>query len=387
MTRKERYRELKITLVIAGVLLFSVLLSVNFVSAEFWGCFERGEIIDFCNSAVPDRTCKGNGCFYCMDFYDEENNCYLQGNFNICNGIPRSCSVGSGTAPELDKNPPSFDLINPIEGGIYSDRSFPVIFELDEKADVYYMDNVNRPGRWTRVCNDCTSGNRRRSFRDGFNHLTFRYVDVIGNEGIEDVTFRVDSIKPRISRTDPRRGFASGVFSVEFREENPDSLILRYGNDAEGMREREVDFENECEKGRRGIECETFTDIGDFDGQEILYWFELKDIAGSIVKSRDVFLKVDTTDPEFLTIVEKNGRSVTLELGITEMNFDRAVYEILSDSRPRERTLCSRLRDVVGDFGTCERRIRLREGTHTIALRVRDDAGNSAPEEIIEITV
>jgi hypothetical protein len=361
-----------------------VLMTVSLVSAEFWACFDRGEIIDFCGD-VPDRTCSSsNGCSYCMSQYVEEDDCYWQGNFNVCNRIAQECSIGGGgndgPGPGFDQEPPEFTLIQPEEGGVYSSRSLNVIFDMNEKGDVYFMDNIRRPGRFSRICNDCMSYDRRRSFNEGFNDITFKFHDVVSNTGFHDVTFFIDSKKPRISRTNPRaRSFASGMFDVEFREDFPEELTLFYGNDgAEGVKEYMVDLEGECVEERGRTKCEAEVVLDEYDGESIEYWFELTDIAGSFTESRKTELNVDTTPPQVNLNWEQEGNSVKFLLEVDEMNFDEATYEVTSDRRPRERRLCSRLRDDM-----CMKSIRLRgDGDHDITIRVRDEAGNSIEESL-----
>jgi hypothetical protein len=370
-------------MIVILVMMFVTLFGMQLASAEFWGCFEKGEIIDYCNPAVTDRTCGSDvGCLYCMNDYEEDNNCYNQGNHNVCNGITPDCEeIDIGEGPEIDISPPELLLFSPVEGGIYTSRSVLIDFDLSEKADVYYYDHLDGRDRWNRICRGCFDYSRKRSFSEGLNDLTFRAIDVLGNEMTQDVSFYVDSREPRISRTEPRRGFASGMFNVQFREDNPEYLYLYYGVEGADLRLAEVDMGSECVSGRRGYDCSTNVDLDDYDGEEMVYWFELEDLAGSVDNSRKVYLDVDTTFPDYTLEYTQDGRNVVFILEIKEDNFDEAVYEVNSDSRPRERRLCSRLRD-----GVCEKKVRFSEGTHQIDIRVIDDAGNAVGESI-EITV
>ena len=45
---------------------FIILVLISFVSAEFWACLSKGQILDFCNPKTPDRTC---GSSYGCDAY------------------------------------------------------------------------------------------------------------------------------------------------------------------------------------------------------------------------------------------------------------------------------------------------------------------------------
>jgi hypothetical protein len=363
-------REKIIVLLIGIVFLFSV----SFASADFWSCFNDGQVIDFCNPQINDRTCGSTLCKYCMNNYDEGQDCYSPGNFNQCNAGGGDCSLGSGG---IDSNPPEFTLNNPMQEGLYTERRVIVDFNINEEADVYFTDLLDGRGRWTRICNDCTSGSRSRSFDEGSNHIQFRIKDVVGNEMLHEVEFFVDSKEPRIRRTSPRRGFASGFFEVQFSELNPEKLELHYGNFITGMRVYELDIVSDCVLDRKKYFCDASVDVDDFDGEVIEYWFTLEDIAGNVDDSRIYDLGVDTTFPVVNSIeTEVDGSRFYVTLDITELNFDEVEYIDNSASRPRWRMLCSRLRD-----GVCEKRISLRdEGIHNIGLQVVDDAGNMISE-------
>jgi len=68
----------------------------------------------------------------------------------------------------------------------------------------------------------------------------------------------------------------------------------------------------------------------------------------------------------------QDGNRVTFNFNITEKNFDVIEYMDTSESRPRWRTMCSRLKDD----GTCSKRITFRDGIHDLSIQVVDGAGN-----------
>jgi len=356
------------------MMLVMVVLLVSLVSADFWVCFKKGEFIDFCNPVIPDRTAGSNNYKLCMSNYNEVENCWSPGNWNLCNAQGGNCVVSGNTT--IDSQAPKFNLLKPVEEGLYNKRSILVEFSLDEKADVYYLDLVYGKGRWRRICNDCRPGDpaysRKRSFKEGENFIMFKAIDVIGNEALLNVSFFIDSRKPRIHRTEPRSGFAGGEFRIQYTEDNLDEIELFYGVDG--------DIRNEslsgCLSGKKQW-CSTTVDLEDFDGQEIKYYFSVKDITGNVKESRPRKLDVDTTWPVVNSITWKvDGTRVEFFVNVTEDNLDIIEYYDHGGRRPRWRRICSRLRD-----GICKKRLSLREpGGHSIDFQILDDAGHMVSE-------
>jgi hypothetical protein len=357
---------------IIGSLLF-VLLMIQLAGAEFWACFDKGDRIDYCNPLVRDRSCgASSGCVYCMSEYDENRECYNQGNWMKCNSLEQECGLGES---DIDSDPPNMTVNSPEQGSLHTSRSVLLDIELSEEGSIYYLDNINGRGRWRRLSSRGESYSRRRGFRDGFNNITFKATDSQGAMSYVERTFFVDSRDPRISRTEPRRGFADGNFHIQFTEENPEELILFYGN---SIRQKAVDLENDCYEYRRRQYCDVSVDLDYFDGQEIGYWFELTDVVGNVDKSREVEVDVDTSFPVVNYInYTIDRRYVEFEISVDDDNFDEVNYIDYSDRSPRERRLCSRLRE-----GICESRKSFREGHHEIDLTIMDEAGNSVSESI-----
>lgn len=362
--------------IISIISIITIVLLVNIASAEFWECFNHGEIINYCNPKTPDRTCGGSQCFYCMDSYNSENECFNQGNFNVCNTIPQNCGNRTGTM-QIDTTPPELTIFSPEQGSIHSSRSIQLALALNERSDVYYIDNNNNRGRWTRVCKNCFSYDNKRSFKEGLNNLTFKASDAVNNEAFFNIDFYIDSKKPRISKALPRRGFASGFFEVQFKEENPSSLILYYGGN--GFNNvHDLNIQEECILEKTKYICETFTNVEAYDGSALTYWFNLTDIAGASHSSKPITLDVDTTSPIINSVenlIESNR--VTLKIFVTEENLESVEYKDNSASSPRFRRLCSNLKD-----GVCERKITLSEGSHLVDIQVTDEAGNSVGTSI-----
>jgi hypothetical protein len=374
--------EKKVITIIAAMIL--VILLVNIVSADFWGCFNKGEKIDFCNPKVNDRTAPSDGYSVCFKDYNETRECYNQGTLSKCNRAG-GCSYLGGNST-LDANPPELVVNSPAQDGLYTSRSVLIDLGLDERSDIYYYDNIYGRNRWTRICNDCNAGDpaysRKRSFKEGFNNLTFRAVDVVGNEVNFTRTFVVDSRVPRIHRTQPRSGYASGVFEVQYTEDNLKVATLFYGNEDTGMREVNL---TGCESGSKEW-CDVDVDLSDYNNQKIEYYFILEDIAGNIKKSQmRRNLKVDTVFPVLNNPdsfwsqgAGRYSRYIYFEFNVSEENLDEISYTYLdSRNRTRERRLCSRLRN-----GICETKKSFRKGEHDLGIMIIDKAGNAIGDSI-----
>lgn len=359
-------------------LAFTILL-IALASAEFWACFSKAEKIDFCNPKTPDRTCGNQQCMYCMDSYDEVNNCYQQGNFNVCNNVEQECSTGSNLSdPILDIEPPVLTVNKPVEDEIYNSRSLLTEIFMDEKGDLSYYDNLDGGGRWTRLCQNCMSYNRKRSFKEGLNDITIRGMDVVGNEMFYNLSFYIDGHSPRLLRYNPRRGFASGMFDVLFKEQNPETLVLHFGNVGSGMNMQGISLLEDCTLTKDKYFCKVEQDLSLYDGEQISYWFELTDIAGNIVSHKPIMLDVDTTAPVITDIhYTQDGTRIELSITITEQNLQSVEYYDVSDPRTRWKQLCTRLKD-----GVCIKRITLRVGEHLLTIRALDKAGNTVEEEL-----
>ena len=373
--KKQNKKNLALVLLVSAILL---VLALNLASAEFWSCFSQGERIDYCNSNIPDRTAPVSNYRLCMNSYNSGLNCYSPGNWNVCNTLSPAC-VLSGNGTNIDGEPPVFNLQNPVNGTIYTERKIPLIFNINEDSDVYYLDVINGRGRWTRVCSDCMSYSRSRSFKEGLNNLRFRAVDRNDNEAFFDIAFFVDSTEPKVSTANPRSGFANGHFDVQFSEVNPMEVVLHYGNSDSGMLQKTLNPNSECHDVKTRKLCETNVSLSQYDGEQIQYWFTVKDIAGNTDDSKITYLDVDITPPVINNInYTIDSNRVTFLINITELNFDSMRYMDNSDSRPIWRTMCSRLNE-----GICEKRLTLRDGEHSLNIQALDDAGNSVNSGLI----
>lgn len=356
---------------IAIVLAFVALAPLVAADSFALYCLQDGEQIDFsvlCNPLMPTLTGPTN---VCVRQYDGGQICPT--NINTCNTLSLTC--GSAANTTIDQTPPELTITSPAQDEVYQSRSILLDFSLNERSTVHYKDNNSPNQQWRVACNDCLSYDNPRSFEEGLNDLTFRATDRNGNQAFFEVSFRVDSKDPQVKKTEPRRGFVSGDFYIEIREDNPTELKVVYGNFNEGMFEHLVNIEEECEVlSSTKTACNTFVDMSLFDGQDIQYYAELTDIAGNVDQSQPRDVSVDYSDPQILSEdVSVDGRFATFVIELDEVNFEEATYIDLLDDNPRERRLCSRLEN-----GVCEDRVSFRDGQHEILVTVFDEAGNSA---------
>ena len=364
---------------VAAILAVSLVATLSFVSAEFWACAEKGQVINYCNNYKPPRTCgTSNGCIYCMSKYNETANCYVHGVWPKCMKLPQECSnVGGNTT--IDSQPPKLEINNPIEGRIYNSRVVLLDLQVDEKSDIYYTD-LDKWGRWIPVCNDCFGYERTRSFSEGPNRIQFRASDVVGNTAYKNVSFFIDSMKPRILREEPKDGFTSGDFSIQFKEDNPVGLFMTYGDVNPGFNVHEIDIGSECQLDRGRYYCDTHINLTAYDGHEILYWVTLRDIAGTSTDSRKHNgLDVDTTSPVINSLTHTiSNRYVNFAVNVTEENFDGATYSYTdTNGRTREGRLCYRLKN-----GICEKKLSFKPGHFDVSIQVIDKAGNSVGQVV-----
>ena len=269
-----------------------------------------------------------------------------------------------------------FQIYSPMNV-IYNDRKIAFNISASEKVDFMEYKNLNdRNPKWKKLCSDCEkygfSHKRTKIFSDGGHNLSIRATDYYGQVKEENFSIFIDSKNPKLSKTEPRKNAITNGsdFYIKFQEENPTNLTL-YFNET-----YDVDLENECNFDGRYYECNLEINLTDYDGDEIEYWANLTDIAGNSDESKLTNVKVDTTSPmwnDFNFTVD--GRRGEFFFNVTEENFDEINYIDFSDSRPKEKRLCSRLKD-----GVCEKKKSFSSGNHNLTITILDEAGNSYRE-------
>ena len=153
---------------------------------------------------------------------------------------------------------------------------------------------------------------------------------------------------------------------------------MHYGTDSD-PRTQPVDIESECDsiKGNSDKQGCWINDINleDFNGEEIEYWFTLTDMVGSEDESRHYTLDVDTEDPFIINnpgFYTSDDMYIYFNIEIDEDNLDEVTLSYDYNGKPRERRLCTRLKD-----GICEKKFRMRDDYSGYQLNILDEAGNS----------
>jgi hypothetical protein len=355
-----------------GILLVGFLL-VNLVSAAQLVCLTYGQTLPP-NVSEEDawKTCYHDQCVnICAN--DELT---MHTNPDYCSGQSSCLSLGDtqvdGTAPNLIVNSPSNEEV-------FDSRK--VLFDLvfNEPSTLYYLDNINGRGRWSRICSNCEDTyNMGISFKEGFNNITIRARD--RNDNFADVirVFRVDTHDPKVKKAYPTGGFGNGEFSVEFEELNLASVQLFYGMNNDFANDS-ISISEFCTSREDKYVCTYEKDLSAYEGEEIQYFFRVTDIAGNTDDSKEVDVNIDTTPP----IIEDlnyhvDGKYLHIEAKVVESFLDEFGYSYVdSNGRVKEKKLCSRLINSV-----CKKKISFSDGEHSITFYAIDDVGHNVGQEI-----
>ncbi len=243
-----------------------------------------------------------------------------------------------------------------------------------------YLDH-NGASTWKPLCRYLVNGKcgSRIRFLDGEHNIDIMIKDRAGNEvGLENITFFTDSIRPRFYSVKPTYGFANGSFEVRFLEKNPTSLILGYGNDLLGYKNKSLDLLSDCMAERFFVRCSTEVNLSFYQDSHIKYWFELEDRSNTSVSSRAYRLLVDTKAPVIsgpIQVVRRFGNFMQLTVPVQDINFKDVMYYDYQARYPRWNRLCTRL---VNNNCTATRYFSF--GPHNVTLKVRDKALNYAED-------
>ncbi|MBR9703962.1 hypothetical protein GOV12_00995 [Candidatus Pacearchaeota archaeon] len=284
-----------------------------------------------------------------------------------------------------DTTKPILTVNSPIQDEVYNNRKVYFNLSSNELVNFYYLDHIYGRDRIKKLDKDETVFQKSINLKDGLNDITFIAIDKAGNEATVRKTFYVDSKKPNLGKIEI--DFRGGYY-IEFKEYNPKLLVMKFGNEEKGYSTVPFDIQGMCEEGRNGkFECETQVSLLQFlalitpyKDSMIEYWFELTDIAGETDTSKKQKFYVDITPPVILnpeSVFSIDGRKIEFYLEIDEENFDSITYIDNSDSKPREKRLCTRLKE-----GKCMKKTSFRTGSHELTIFVFDEAGNMVTQDI-----
>lgn len=349
------------------VIFFVLIFSVSNVFAYKLYCLNYGQSLP--SQENPRYTCFHDICQVCTT--DANNPTHP----SHCNDAGACQHFGDGGG--VDAEPPVINLISPSNNGVYDSKMILFDIRLNEPSSLIYSDNINGRGRIKSLASNVLSYLRELSFRDGANNITIFVKDRHGNKAEKNIVFFVDSKNPKIIKTSPVEGFASGNFEVQFIEENPKKLTLNYGNEGNFIN-LNVNL-NECDKNKNKNICNVAVNLDNYNVQFIKYWFELEDASGKKVNSKVVELSVDADNPVLLNPnnfwsqgTGDNKKNIYFDMEIDEDNFKEVVYLDDNDPRNSEKRICSKLID-----NKCVKKASFRNGHHEIDVKIRDKAGNN----------
>lgn len=365
----KKQKKQSILIILAFMLVIA--LAISQVSAYKRLCLTHGQTVPSMQN--PRFTCERDICQICVT----DN--YYPTSPNYCNDLDGCNQFGNDTGGGLDTTPPVMTINSPVNNNIYNNRR--VIFDIrtNEESSIYYIDNINGRGVYSRLATLTNIFNKGISFKNGLNNITIKAIDKNGNSAETTKVFYVDSQGPKITKTEPKKGFATGEFFAWFTEENPVSLTLDYGNQLKGRRTANVNL-NDCSRDNGKYYCTINVNLNEYNSQNIDYFFKLSDIAGSIFNSKPVYLKVDTASPiinnpnSMFTI---NGKYANFKINVTEPNLMEVSYYDNFDARPLWKKLCTSLRN-----GLCEKKTSMKPGEHIVDIKAIDNAGNSIIKRI-----
>ncbi len=362
--------------------LIIIILSLAFASAGPVQllCLERGQQVRFseCNPLIRDKTCTSNyGCQFCVTI--ATSGAYCPANINACNSNQLTCISSVDQNPDV--NPPTITLYTPLNDEVYSAKSMFLNLETNENVDLSIRDNTAPEEKWKSLCELCTSYTKKQTFREGRNDITLRAIDLADHITETTVVFYIDSKKPKISKTEPKKGFTSGTFSAIFSEENPTQLMLTYGNFFQGIQSYTFDLINECVLTKNKYQCETTIDLLAYNGQTIEYSFSIEDIAGSTHSSKLTQLTVDSTPPIIHSIdyIPVNNIKGKLTIAVTETNLADVSYRDNGLDNLVWKKLCTKL-DMNNQ---CVKQITISRDTIDIDIQVADEAGNAVAQNFL----
>lgn len=283
--------------------------------------------------------------------------------------------VGSISALEVTQNITAtvllgdFGVYSPLNDTIYGESNLLINASLNGKVNyIKYSDNGEN---FKILCRNCDSVARKRTFEEGKHRLIVSAFFDSGSFS-KIINFTVDSEKPKIVRASPKKDFANGIFKFTYIEDNPTKIKVHYGTDT-----KELNISKECFREDGSKACRTNVSLNKYDGQEIFYWIEMGDIAGSIAESKKTKVKVDVTlpvvtNPTSFFSYQNNSKYIYFHIGVEETNFDKANFSYKElNGKLKEGNLCTNLKN-----GFCDKKMTFKKGKYNMTINVLDKAGN-----------
>ncbi len=331
--------------------------------------FDDCDAADYCNGV--DDTCptdaKQPDGTICVDGFScsIEDQCMT----GECGGVPDNsvCESNKICDPLLYPQPSGcgeFVELRSPESKAYGVRKILIDFSSDALADrIEYSDN----GEVFRVlCRNCMSYSGYKNFMEGGHELVVRAVTET-KEGSTPVSFFVDSVEPKIKKTEPQKGsHLNGTeFSVFFIEKNVKEVRLYYG--LAGVFESVV--VDDCEPGSTK-ECTYDLNLRalGYTANQLEYYFTIDDGVRT-VESKHQMVFVDLGSPE-----------LAISSPIDEMLYSTG--RVVLDASVNEKTDIEYSLDGARFVNLCNncdsktKTLSLKDGDYELVVKATDEAGN-----------
>ena len=284
---------------------------------------------------------------------------------------------------EVDLQPSNFsiNMFSPKDG-VFDNRRVLVNLTITKKIkELTYINLNDKNPKEKRLCKDCDEyGNLRKKFlslNEGENNLKIIARDERGGEMEKEIDIVIDTKKPRISKTEPKKDSVTNgeVFRVTYTEENVKFVELHYGINGENI------LTKSCPSGKNVV-CEfnlTSTNLSALDGKTIIYYFVIGDGMNN-VSSREIRVKIDTTKPDLIVFSPLDGENYSRYVPFRITAGEQSLIEFMDlDAGTEWERLCKNC-DSWGYNKKFE--MYLTRGAHDYMIRATDTAGNSAEKRV-----
>jgi len=332
-----------------GMVIFILLLMVSGVFGYKRVCLKKGEYVPLPPND-PRYICDHDKCIICVT----DN--YYPTHPGRCNHIGKCEELGDPQDPIVLAM-----VVNKPDNQVYEDNKIIFDVDLSKPATLYYT----LDGEEKRACSRCSSYKKEKRFNDGEFEITFRAV--YGEEEVSEIiNFEVDEDEPEIDDVSPERGFANGVFTVEYEELNLKKVKLFYGSLEEfNTNNFNIAVREDCPSGKKES-CTIEVNLDVYT--KIYYFFELED---NFQKTRSEIIELDvdfdkpviTVNTEFESLYSE--RKVLFDLSIND-EVDLYYIDLLTE---KEKRLCS-------NCDSYKKEKRFKDGYHDIKVIARDEANN-----------
>lgn len=261
------------------------------------------------------------------------------------------------------------DTSDPIltAGALANVQEKNVLFSLNisEEVTLEYSDNGEK---FTKLCSQCTSYNKQRSFTDGPHQVLVRAMDDAGNKDEHTYNFTVDSAAPKINGFDLDKK-TNGTLILLYSEVNPVEVVLSYRNsNLTGWTNKT--FTN-CPGSSKGV-CALPVNLGAFNNQTLEFTAYMKDIAGRTVAMKNSEKAVvDTITPVLTVTSPTSGSSYDGSIMFTLQSSEPIDLFYSTDGGVKSTKLCS----ACSSYNKARS---FKAGNYSIIFSAIDPAGNTA---------